>query len=226
MKVILASQGFTTEEMALEVSKIVGKPANEINIAIINEVACEFPKEKSKRWLIKELANIEKYIGGRIDFINFRTHSKEEIRNRLMNADLTYIVGGKQHLYSKIFHETNTIDLIKEVAEKRVLMGTSAGSIVLGKQIISEKFWEQRYNTKLENFEYQELGLVPFNIIPHFLRKDHEKWTAEFLKGVLADNPFTVYAVTDTQAVAYIDGKIKYIGGKPEILGKINEVIK
>lgn len=222
MKLILASQGFTTDEMALEVSKIVGKPASEINIAIINEVACEFPAEKSKRWLIKELSNIEKHIGGRIDFVNFKSHSKEEIRKRLMNADLTYIVGGKQHIYSKIFHETNTIDLIKEVAEKRTLMGTSAGSIVLGKQIISPKFWEQRYNTKLENFEYQELGLVPFNIIPHFLRKDHEKWTAEFLRDVLSDNPFTVYAVTDEQAIAYIDGEIKFIGGTPEILGKVN----
>lgn len=220
MKIILASQGFTTEEMTLEVSKIVGKPANEINIAIINETAFEFPAEKSKRWLIKELSNIEKNIGGRIDFVNFRVHSKEEIRTHLMNADLTYIVGGKQHIYSKLFSETDTIDLIKEVAEKRVLMGTSAGSIVLGKQILSSKFWEQRYNTKLENFEYQELGLVPFNIVPHFLRKDHEKWTAEFLKEVLEDNPFTVYAVTDEQAVAYVDGKISFIGGKPEIFGQ------
>lgn len=220
MKIILASQGFTTEEMTLEVSKIVGKPANEINIAIINETAFEFPAEKSKRWLIKELSNIEKNIGGRIDFVNFRVHSKEEIRTHLMNADLTYIVGGKQHIYSKLFSETDTIDLIKEVAEKRVLMGTSAGSIVLGKQILSSKFWEQRYNTKLENFEFQELGLVPFNIVPHFLRKDHEKWTAEFLKEVLEDNPFTVYAVTDEQAVAYVDGKISFIGGKPEIFGQ------
>lgn len=217
MKIILASQGFTTDEIVLEVSKIVGKPANEINIAIINEVACEITAEKSKRWLIKELSNIEKNIGGRIDFVNFKSHSKEEIRKRLMNADLTYIVGGKQHIYSKLFNETDTIDLIKEVADKRVLMGTSAGSIVLGKQIISTKFWEQRYDTKLENFEYQELGLVPFNIIPHFLRKDHEKWTAEFLREVLQDNPFTVYAITDEQAVAYIDGEIKFIGGKPEI---------
>lgn len=222
MKLILASQGFTTDEIALEVSKIVGKPASEINIAIINETACELAAEKSKRWLIKELSNIEKHIGGRIDFVNFKTHSKEEIRNRLMNADLTYIVGGKQHIYSKLFHETDTIDLIKEVAEKRVIMGTSAGSIVLGKQIISPKFWEQRYNTKLENYEYQELGLVDFNIIPHFLRKDHEKWTAEFLKDVLSDNPFTVYAVTDEQAVAYVDGEIKFIGGKPLVLGKNN----
>lgn len=222
MKLILASQGFTTEEMANEVAKIVEKPASEINIAIINETACELAAEKSKRWLIKELSNIEKHIGGRIDFVNFKSHSKEEIRNRLMNADLTYIVGGKQHIYSKLFHETNTIDLIKEVAEKRVVMGTSAGSIVLGKQIISPKFWKERYNTKIENYEYQELGLVDFNIIPHFLRKDHEKWTSEFLKDVLSDNPFTIYAVTDEQAVAYVNGEIKFIGGKPEIFGKDN----
>lgn len=220
MKLILASQGFTTDEMEIEVAKIVEKPASEINIAIINETACELAGEKSKRWLIHELSNIEKHIGGRIDFVNFRTLSKEEIRKRLMNADLTYLVGGKQHIYSKLFHETDTIDIIKEVAEKRVLMGTSAGSIVLGKQITSPKFWEQRYNTKLENFEYQELGIVPFNIVPHFLRKDHEKWTSEFLKDVLSDNPFTVYAITDSQAIAYIDGKISFIGGKPEIFGQ------
>ncbi len=220
MKLILASQGFTTDELSFEVSKIVGKSASDINIAIINETACELAFEKSKRWLIKELSNIEKHIGGRIDFVNFRTHSKDEIRKRLMNADITYIVGGKQHIYSKLFHETDTIDLIKEVAENRVIMGTSAGSIVLGKQIVSSKFWEQRYNTKLENFEYQELGLVPFNIIPHFLRKDHEKWTTDFLKNTLLDNPFNVYAITDEQAVAYIDGKIKFIGGEPEIFGQ------
>lgn len=220
MKLILASQGFTTDEIEKEVSEIVGKPANQINIAIINETAYKLDKEKSKRWLIKELSNIEKHIGGRIDFIDYYMQSKEEIRERLMNADLTYIVGGKQHIYSKIFHETETIDLIKEVADKKVLMGTSAGSIVLGKQIISPKFWKERYNTTLEEFEYQELGIVPFNIVPHFMREDHKNWTKEFLEEVLADNPFTVYAVTDKQAVAYIDGQIKFIGGTPEIFGK------
>lgn len=220
MKIILASQGFTTKELTENVAEIVGKPANQINIAIINESVYDLAMEKSKRWFIEELANIEKNIGGRIDFVNFKIHSKEEIRERLMNADLTYIVGGKQHVYSKVFHETDTIDLIKEIAQKRVLMGTSAGSIVLGRQIQSERFWNQRYNTTLENFEYQELGIVPFNIVPHFLREDHKKWTKEFLSETLADNPFPVYAITDKQAIAYIDGKIQFLGGKAEIFGK------
>lgn len=220
MRVILASQGFTTNKMEKEVAKIVGKPAHEINIAIINEAMYELESEKCKRWCIRELSNIERHIGGKIDFVNFRVHSKDEIRKRLMKADLTYIVGGKQHIYAKLFRDTDTIELIREVAQKRVLMGTSAGSIVLGKQIQSENFWKQRYQISLKDIECQELGIVPFNIIPHFLREDHEKWTKEFLENVLENNPFPVFAITDEQAVSFVDGKIEFIGGKPEIFGK------
>lgn len=119
MKVILASQGFTTDEIKIEVSKIVGKNAREINVAIINESMYYIDKEKSKRWFITELSDIEKHIGGRIDFIYFYAHTKEEIEKRLMNADLIYIVGGKQHIYSKIFNETNTVDLIKKLQKKK-----------------------------------------------------------------------------------------------------------
>ena len=54
MKIILASQGFTTDEIENEVSLIVGKNAKEINIAIINESAYMIDKNKSKRWLINE----------------------------------------------------------------------------------------------------------------------------------------------------------------------------
>ena len=181
-------------------------------------------KNVNKRWLINELANVSKHIGGRIDFINFQVQSKEEIRERLMNADLIYIVGGKQHIYPRIFTETDTIDIIYEAAEKKVIMGTSAGSIALGMQIQSEKFWQKRYNIKLEDFKHQDLGMVPFNIIPHFLREDRKKWTSEFFKDVLADNPFPVYAITDEQAIAYVDNKIKFIGGEPEVFGKLDNL--
>lgn len=57
MRLILDSQGFTTDEIEKEVSEIVGKPAKEINIAIINESIYELDKNKSKKWLINELSN-------------------------------------------------------------------------------------------------------------------------------------------------------------------------
>ena len=54
MKIILASQGFTTDEIEQEVSIIVSKNAKEINIAIINESAYMLDKHKSKRWIINK----------------------------------------------------------------------------------------------------------------------------------------------------------------------------
>ena len=219
MKIILASQGFTTKTIEEEVAKIVGKPAKDINIAIINESAYAIDKEKSKRWLIKELACVEKHIGGKIDFIDLDMQAYKEIKSRMHNADLIYIVGGKQHVYSKIFAEEGLINLIKEISTKKVIMGTSAGAIFLGQQIQSKAFWKERYGCELSSLKYKELGLVPFNIIPHFRREDHKQWTEEFLRGVLMDNPFFVYAITDKQAVAYVDGKIKFVGGAPKIFG-------
>ena len=155
-----------------------------------------------------------------IDIIH-KAYSKREIENRLLKADLIYLVGGKQFEYSKLFNETDTVELIKNVAKQKVIMGTSAGAIVLGTQIQSKEFWNNRYNIDFEDIKYSELNLVPFNIIPHYLRDDHKQWTRDFLNETLANNPFPVYAIKDTQAIAYIDGKIEYIGGKPDIFGKI-----
>ena len=65
MKLLLASQGFLTDEIANEVERVVGKKINEINIAIVNESYLELDREKDKRWVIRELACLEKYIGGK-----------------------------------------------------------------------------------------------------------------------------------------------------------------
>lgn len=221
MKLVLASQGFTTDEIAKNVEKLIGKPLEKVNIAIINECYVGLDGTKDKRWLIKELANIEKYIGGVIDFVNFRAYDKNEINNRLNMADLIYIVGGKQHILEKIFRETGTIEIIKNIAKSKVIMGTSAGSIVLGRKITSQKFWNERYPMEKDKAStHEELNLVDFNIIPHYMREDHMLWTKEFFEKVLEDNEFPVYAIKDTQAVIYDDGEIEFVGGEVDVFGK------
>lgn len=221
MKLCIASQGFTTDEIAKEVEKLVGKSLTDINIAIINEASVGIPCERSKRWLIKELSYIAKYIGGNIDFINFRAYDKEEIRKRLEFADLVYLVGGKQHILADLFRKTDTIDLIIQCANTKVLMGTSAGSIALCKQITSKEFWKERYSLdKDEVIKNKELELVDFSIIPHYMRKDHLEWDKVFLERVLKNNSFPVYAITDKQAIIYDNGNVYYIGGVPEMFGK------
>ena len=85
-----------------------------------------------------------------------------------MNADLIYIVGGKKHIYSKLFNETNTVDLIKQIAERKVLMGTSAGSIVLGKQIQSKSFWKERYD--IDYVIHKEILFILLQLLNIYIR--------------------------------------------------------
>ena len=92
----------------------------------------------------------------------------------------------------------------------------------MGTQIQSKEFWNNRYNIDFEDIKYSELNLVPFNIIPHYMREDRKKWTKDFFERVLEDNEFKVYAIKDSQAVIYNDGKIEFIGGIPEVFGKKN----
>lgn len=216
MKLVLASQGFTTPEIAKSVAELVGKPLEEINIAIINEAYVAIPKGKDKRWMIKELSKISEYIGGNIDFINLRAYNEEEIKESLSYADMVYIVGGKQLILPELFKETGFDEMLKEFAKEKVVMGTSAGAIALGKQIEVEEYWKQRYGISYQDIKERTLGLTNFNIVPHYLRGERKKWDKQFFDEVLKDNHFDVYAITDDQAIIYEDGDITFVGGMPK----------
>ena len=150
-----------------------------------------------------------------------KKYTLEEIKKHFQRADLIYIVGGRQHILEKLFRETDTIDILKQMANEKVIMGTSAGSIVLGRKITSADFWKERYPKDWDLAKtHEELNLVNFNIIPHYMREDHKKWTKSFYKRVLKENPFPIYAITDTQMVVYHDGKLEFVGGVPEIFGE------
>lgn len=226
MKLLLASQGFLTDEIANEVERVVGKKLNEINIAIVNESYLELDREKDKRWIIRELACLEKYIGGRIDFIDFKRLSKEEISKRVEQADLIYFVGSKQNVLARIIREYDLKNIIDDMLNKKVIMGTSAGSIIWGKQIESEIYFKERYNKSVESIIDRDYGIVDFNIIPHYLRKGREKWNEEFLSRTLKDEKFPIYAINDNQMISYVDGEIRFIGGKPVVFGNLKRIIE
>lgn len=220
MKLILASQGFMTDEIAKKVEELVGKPLEKINIAIINEAYVAKPETSSKRWLIRELSKLEHYVGGIIDFVNLRAYDKEEVKRRLQNADMMYIVGGKNLILPDLFKETGFDEILKEFAEEKVVMGTSAGSIVLGKQIESDDYWKARYDVTNEEIENKTLGFVNFNIVPHYKSEKHPEVTQKFCREKLQDNPFPVYAITDEQAIVYDNGNISFVGGEPDVFGE------
>lgn len=217
---MLASQGFTTPDIAQAIAGLAGKPLGELKVAIINEAYAAADAGHDQKWLLRELSWIDDYVKGTVAFVNIRAYDLSEIRERLEFADVIYIVGGKQIILPKLFKETCFDGVLRDMAERKVILGTSAGGNVLGKQIDDPRYWQDQYGSSVEFLAAPTLGLVDFNTLPHFGRADHPKRTAEILEPLLRDNPFPLYAITDQQAVIYDDGVVRFVGGEPVIFGR------
>lgn len=218
MKLVLASQGFTTSEIANAVANLIGKPLGELKVAVINEAYVGIAAGRHEGWLINELPQVAQY-SQTVSFVNLRAYELDEIKERLQFADLIYIVGGAQLVLPQLFRETGFDKLLAELAESKVIMGTSAGANVLGKQIEDANYWQDQYGSSEEYLANPFLGLVPFNILPHFEREDHPDRTTEKLTPLLKDHPFKLYGVTDSQAVIFNDGEVQFVGGEPAVFG-------
>lgn len=223
MKLVLASQGFTTPEIADAVAKLVGKPHENINVAVINEAYVDIGAGRDESWLINELSQIAQYMKGAITFVNLRAYDIEEIETRLEFADLIYIVGGAQVVLPKLFKETGFDTLLTKLTNEKVIMGTSAGANVLGRQIEDAKYWEDQYGESEKYLAIPFLGLADFNILPHFEREDHPLRNRERLAPLLKDHPFPLYGVTDTQAVVLNNGQTEFVGGNAAVFKKTDD---
>lgn len=215
MKLVLASQGFTTPEIANSVANLVNKPLDNLSLAIINEAYIGIAAGRHEGWLINELSLIANYCKGTVSFVNLRAYTIKEIEQRLEFADLIYIVGGAQLVLPKLFRDIGLDKSLTRFADTKVVMGTSAGANVLGKQIEDPAYWQDQYGTSEEYLAQPYLGLVDFNILPHFGREDHPKRNKEILTPLLKDNPFPIYGLTDSQAVIFDNRTVKFVGGDP-----------
>ncbi len=218
MKLVLASQGFTTPEIANAVARLAGKPFDKLRVAVINEAYVGITAGRHEGWLINELSQITQY-ANTVSFVNLRAYELDEVKKRLEFADLIYIVGGAQLVLPQLFRATGFDKLLTELAETKVIMGTSAGANILGKQIEDADYWQDQYGSSEEYLANPFLGLAPFNILPHFEREDHPDRTTVKLTPLLKDHPFKLYGVTDTQAVILNEDAVEFVGGEPAEFG-------
>jgi peptidase E len=156
---------------------------------------------------------------GSVSFVNIRAHDLKEISERLEFADLIYIVGGAQLVLPQLFKATGFDTLLAQLAQTKVIMGTSAGANVLGRHIEDPGYWQDQYGSSDQYLANPYLGLVDFNILPHFERADHPLRTTQRLTPLLKEHTFLLYGVTDTQAVVFNNGATEFLGGKPVVFG-------
>lgn len=207
-RMILASCGFRTPETVHKCIEFVGKPAKEISFGIINEAYV--PYHLPHDWVIDDLISIHDNFSNNIELIPF-TLDIAEIKNRLADKDVIFVIGGSTAYLKTIFDRTGFSKILPELLEEKVYVGSSAGSMIIGHCPTKETLLKTSGDD--DDFSVTEyLGLLPIEIIPHI----HGKFTLPAAENQIVPESvkqkYTIYGLSDDAAVIVDDGKIYPVG--------------
>lgn len=215
MKLILCSEGFYTEEIVRKCEELVGKPRDSINIAVINEgYAAEH--KSNLRWVVANLTDVKDNFGGDLELVNLLALDLNEIEKRIMKHDVIFVVGGHTDYLMSVFNKTDFAKLLPKLLKTKVYVGSSAGSMIMGKRLSQEAYHEM-YSHKGDYGITKYLEFVNLSIIPH-LDSPKYKDRKEVLIKASKEHRGIIYGMNDDCAVVAEEKNIYTIGSKPLIL--------
>ena len=212
MKLVLCSEGFHTANTVEACVKLCGKPQNEITVAIINEgYAVE---QGDKRWVLDNLNDVSRHFPAEIDMVNLLALSIGEVEERVSAKDVIFVIGGHSDYLMHVFEKTGFAALLPRLLESKVYVGSSAGSMVMGKRVSSQAY-EEVYGETGDYGVTQYLGFVDAAIKPHMNSPYFPHNRPDILARVSAGVEFPVHGLQDDSALV-IDGDThEFIGSPP-----------
>jgi dipeptidase E len=222
MKCILASAGFYTPEIVAKCVELVGKPQDEITIAVINEAYAV--EHGDHGWVLDDLNRIKDNFKGRMELVNLLALDLAEVKERIELADVIFVVGGHTDYLMSVFKRTGFDKLLQEMLVTKVYVGSSAGSMVMCNRVSTEAY-AKIYGEDDDYGITEFLGLVDVAIKPHFGSKLFLQNRKEVLLEVAAQHKGTVYGLSDTSAIV-VEGDRTYTIGDDIVKivdGKLSE---
>lgn len=211
MKLILCSEGFHTPNTVQACVDLVSKPRNKITFAVINEAFAA--EHGDKRWVIDNLNDVAKNFPAEMDIVNLLALPQKEVEERILQKDAIFVVGGHTDYLMSVFVKTGFDKLLPKLLKSTVYVGSSAGSMVMGKRLSSEAY-KTMYKEVVGYGTTKYLEFVDFSIMPHI---DSEDFPGRKDKLIEASKKHDgkIYGLRDDSAVVVEDKKIKIIGSKP-----------
>lgn len=212
MKLVLCSEGFATDNTVQACVELCGKPQNEIAVAVINEAFAV--EEGDKYWVLDNLNDVARNFKGGIDIVNLLALPLNKIEESIMKRDVIFVIGGNTDYLMHVFEKTGFSKLLPKLLETKVYVGSSAGSMVLGRRVSTEaytKIYEEPGDWGVTDY----LGLVNLAIKPHLNSKIFPNNKAEILEEVCKGVDFPVYALQDDSALIINGDQQTFIGSAP-----------
>jgi len=216
MKLVLCSEGFHTPNTVETCVKLVGKPQDQITVGIINEAYAV--EEGDKRWVLDNLNSVANNFSAEIDIVDLLALSIEEVGKRLANKDVIFVVGGDTDYLMSVYQKTGFDKLLPKLLETKVYVGSSAGSMVVGKRINAAAYKLIYGEDSKWNID-QYVGLVDLSVMPH-LDSPHFPNRKESLLEAVGSFEGKVYGLRDDSAVVIDGDDVSTIGSEPIVIEK------
>jgi len=198
-KIILSSYGFQKNTaLKKNLSQLLPKPAEQLSVVIITTASAEW-KEKNKHAILAK--NILEEMGfKKVVFLDVEF----EDPNKLKEYDVIYINGGNPFYLLYYLKKTGADAIIKQCAEKTIIVGISGGGVVLGPNINIVDNLDSKLNmVGLEDLA--GLALTDIIIYPHY-QEDIEKKIKNFEEKYNC----RVTRLTDKQALMVVGDKVNF----------------
>ncbi len=128
--------------------------------------------------------------------------------NSLLSCDAIHLSGGNTYYFLHWLRRRNMMDtLVQYVAKGGVLIGVSAGSILMTPDISTSAFC--RDETIEGETDFSGLKLVDFSFVPHF---GDSPYNLDEIRKYSHDHKTVVYAVRDSGGIVVIENEVKCIG--------------
>ena len=156
---VLTSNGLSSEKLLSEIKKYI--PSGMKKAAMITTASVGY---KEKDWHVPKLTNELTSLGLSVDYFDFDVQNTE----LLELYDVIEIIGGNPFYLLKKMRESNCAPLFKKFKDKKVIIGISAGSIVLQNDIGLIAGYSPELNSKVGLKDFTGLCLTDIYILPHY----------------------------------------------------------
>lgn len=199
---LLTSNGLSSKELL----NCVQSKLNVTKSAVIITTASIPYKDKDKH--IPKLTEELKSIGCMIDFFDF----DEDNPNELLKYDIIEINGGNPFYLLHSIRQAGAEPIIKQIAKEKILVGISAGAVVLQKSIRLIAEYSPEMNEGVGLTELDGVGITNLEILPHYHRFIG-KFEAfeERAKKYEKENNCTVIRIDDGQGILVLENSFEII---------------
>lgn len=210
MKLLLTSEGFSNESIKQALYSLLNKPVEEAKIVFVTTSANASGGDK--RWFIKIINQAVSINFGIIDIVDFAGLPADSYESRMKDADVLFFIGGNAYHLMYEVKKANLRPILEEIAESCVLVGNSAGAMMMTKDLSLGNPSHLNYSPSRSGEHTDEtLGFVDFLIRPHVDAPGHLT-AEETIKKIEEKNiKDKVYLLDNDSSLMVVNGEIEVI---------------